>query len=247
MATVALPDGTSIDVALPVHVRRADAIVVTWVVPTAVAAEVLAGHEAAAAALEPVPMLRGRSMVSMPLVRYHDGDLGTYHETGLAFVVRRRQGDQEVASYIAHLPVDGAFTCAAGRQLWGFPKLVADELTIDRDGERGGHSHLVTGDGSVVATHVRRGLVPLPAREVSLTTYAACDGTLRATPFTMRTEGLRARPGGTVVRAEGDGPFARDLRALGLDRRRPVSTLWVGQLSGTFAAATEVKRVLVPA
>jgi hypothetical protein len=63
---------------------------------------------------------------------------------------------------------------------------------------------------------------------------------LRATPFTMRTAGLRARPGGTTVRAEGDGPMASDLRALGLEGRRPVSTLWVAKLTGTFAAATDV-------
>jgi len=238
MASVTLLDGSTRDVALPVEVRRADAIVVSWVVDAGVAADVLAGHAPTVGALEPVPMLRGRTMVSMPFVRYLDGDLGAYNELGLAFVVRR-PGDDEVASFIAHLPVDGAFTCAAGRQLWGFPKLVADELTIAH-GPTGARVRLDTGEGSVVTAEVRPGRLPLPARTMRLTTYAAADGELRATPFTMRSAGLRARPGGTTITAEGDGPLAADLRALGLPGRRPVSTLWVSHLTGTFATAQPV-------
>lgn len=236
MSTVTLLDGSETEVSLPVEVRRADAVVVTWLVPLDVAAGVLGGH-AVADPLEPVPMARGRAMVTMPFVRYLDGDLGAYNETGLAFVVRRRDDTaQEVASFIAHLPVDGEFTCAAGRQLWGFPKWVAPELAIEHR-DRGARAHLEAEDGSVVRATMGRGLVPLPAREVRLTTYAGVDGELRATPFTMRSAGLRARPAGTVLRADGDAPLATDLRALGLDVRRPVSTLWVAQLTGTFGAA----------
>lgn len=234
MPTVTVDAETTRDVALPVEVRRADAVVVTWLVSLDAATRALAGHEVAAP-LEPVPMARGRAMVTMPFVRYLDGDLGSYNETGLAFVVRRR-GDDEVASYIAHLPVDGAFTCAAGRQLWGFPKWVADDLVIER-GDRGGRSRLDAGDGSTVEATSGRGLVPLPAREVALTTYAGAEGTLRATPFTMRSAGLRIRPAGTTLRVAGDGPLVSDLRVLGLDRRRPVSTLWVARLTGTFGAS----------
>lgn len=236
MSTVTLPDGAETAVDLPVEVRRADAVVVTWLVPQEVAAGVLAGHRVAEA-LEPVHMARGRCLVTMPLVRYLDGDLGAYNEAGLAFVVRRRNDeDQQVASFIAHLPVDGAFTCAAGRQLWGFPKWVAEELAIER-AATGARVHLESSDGSVVRIASRRGLVPLPSREVSLTTYAGADGTLWATPFTMRSTGLRLRPGGTVVTAEGEAPLVRDIRALGLDTRRPVSTLWVSRLTGRFGAA----------
>ena len=234
MSDVLLPDGQQSSVTLPVEVRRADAVVVTWLVPGDVAASVLAGHPVADP-LEPMPMARGRAMVTMPFVRYLDGDLGAYNETGLAFVVRRR-GDDEVASFIAHLPVDGTFTCAAGRQLWGFPKWVADELSLERT-DRGARTHLETGDGSVLRVTSRRGLVPLPAREVALTTYAGVDGTLLATPFTMRSAGLRIRPGGTILRADGDGPMTSDIRALGLDVRRPLTTLWVGDLTGTFGSA----------
>ncbi len=236
MSTVTLLDGSETAVDLPVEVRRADAVVVTWLVPGDVASRVLAHHEVADP-LEPVPMAQGRAMVTMPFVRYLDGDLGAYNEMGLAFVVRRRDDpDREVASFIAHLPVDGELTCAAGRQLWGFPKWVAGDLVIER-GERGARIHLEDADGSVVRATAKRGLVPLPSREVRLTSYAGADGTLLATPFTMRTAGLRARPGGTVVRADGDAPLAADIRALGLDTRRPVSTLWVAQLTGTFGAA----------
>lgn len=241
MAEVTLPDGSVREVALPVAVRKADSIVVSWLVSLDDAQRVLRDHHPAAAEhLEPVPMARGRTMVAMPFVRYVDGDLGAYNELGLAFVVRAIGGDpKDVGSYIAHLPVDGAFTCAAGRQLWGFPKRVADELVIEREGS-GGRVHLESGDGSMVDALLGRGLLPLPARSMDTTTYAACDGTLLETAFTMRTEGLRLRPGGQPLRVEGDGPLARDAIALGLDRRRPVSTLWVAALTGEFAASSPV-------
>ncbi len=236
MPTVTLPDGVDRTVDLPVEVRRADAVVVTWLVPLATATRVLARHEVAAA-LEPVPMARGRAMVTMPFVRYLDGDLGAYNEVGLALVVRRRgEADREVASFIAHLPVDGAFTSAAGRQLWGFPKWVADELAIERH-DHGARAQLEAADGSVVRATMGRGLVPVPDREVRMTTYAGVDGILLATPFTMRSAGLRIRPAGTQVQARGDAPLAADIRALGLDTRRPLSTLWVSRLTGTFGAS----------
>ncbi|MGI8936713.1 MAG: acetoacetate decarboxylase family protein [Iamia sp.] len=236
MSMVTLLDGSETAVDLPVKVRRADAVVVTWLLPLDVVAGVLA-HHTVAAPLEPVPMARGRALVTMPFVRYLDGDLGAYNEMGLGFVVRRRDDpDREVASFIAHLPVDGEFTCAAGRQLWGFPKWVASELSIERS--RGGaRTHFEDADGSEVAAMSKPGLIPLPSREMRLTTYAGADGTLLATPFTMHSAGLRVRPGGTSVRAEGDAPLAADVRALGLDTRRPLSTLWVAQLTGTFGAA----------
>lgn len=241
MAKVTLPDGSAHEVALPVAVRRADSIVMSWLVSLDDAHDVLRErHPAAAEHLEPVPMARGRTMVAMPFVRYVDGDLGAYNELGLAFVVRRIGGDPKAAgSYIAHLPVDGEFTCAAGRQLWGFPKHVADELVIERDGSRS-RVHLESGDGTMVDALPGRGLIPLPARTMDTTTYAACDGTLLETAFSMRTEGLRLRPGGRPLRIEGDGPLARDAIALGVDRRRPVSTLWVDALTGEFAASHPV-------
>ena len=89
----------------------------------------------------PVP---GRALVALAVCRYDDTDLDPYHEVAVSFVVRPHDAARNpsaaqrtreffsgaIGAYIHRLPVDQEFTCAAGRDIWGFPKWVT---TIDID------------------------------------------------------------------------------------------------------------------
>ena len=107
---------------------------------------------------------RGKAVVSIALVEYLENDLGTYDELALAFVVDDVPGTPpgpkgSVSTYIHRLPVDGEFTCAAGRGIWGFPKWVADlDVTFD---ERGATAVLREGELEVLRVTMLRGPVPL--------------------------------------------------------------------------------------
>ncbi|MBP0662056.1 acetoacetate decarboxylase family protein, partial [Mycobacterium tuberculosis] len=67
--------------------------------------------------------------------------------------------DKDLGVYIPWLPVNQTFTCAAGREIWGFPKEIADiRITPVRRGKR---CEVRIDDRLVVAMEVAGG-VPSP-------------------------------------------------------------------------------------
>lgn len=225
------------EVPLPVHVRQAEQASATWSVDAGAAQAVIDGT-----GLQVVRNRRGRATASLALVDYQDNDLGAYHEVALAFVVRPhdagpgyRADPRAPVTYIHRLPVDGEFTCAAGRGIWGFPKWVTD-ITWRRN-RRGTDGVLIDDGRLVLATHVQPGWVPLPAQPLAMQCYSHLDGVLRRTPWTTTSHGARLRPGGATV-VVGDGhPFADEVRSLGLHERAPLFTVTVERMTAEFGAA----------
>jgi len=219
-------------VAMPVRIRRARMASATFAVPTGAAERIL----------EPVglrPAVQGgRSLVVLALVKYDDGDLDSYDELGLAFAVDPPSGEPPVArgsmaTYIHRLPVDQAFTCEAGRGIWGFPKWIADlRVTIEGDAAT---ATLRNADGTpAVEIGLRRGRVPVPSRPLTMVCYSrGDDGRLRRTSWTTRTRGMRALVGRGASVTVGQGPFADELRALGFPRR-PVATMVSRSMEASF-------------
>ena len=125
--------------ALPVEVRRAAQWGVQYLVPRDAAQRIVAPT-----GLEATGPLPGRALVALAVCRYDDTDLDPYHEVAVSFVVRphdapppasapgrtREFATGAIGVYIHRLPVDQEFTCAAGRDIWGFPKWVT---SIDID------------------------------------------------------------------------------------------------------------------
>jgi acetoacetate decarboxylase len=110
-------------VTLPVRVRDASAGTAAYEVDAAAAAALLP------AAFEVVEAAPGRAHLAIVVVDYRDNDLGSYLEVGLMLFVRPRAGGPD-GTFIFRLPVDQAFTCQAGRQIWGFPKTV-ESIALD--------------------------------------------------------------------------------------------------------------------
>lgn len=186
-----------------------------------------------------------RAVVVLMLMHYVDGDLGEYLEYGTNVMVNppgsRATGFtalQSAGALIHHLPVDGAFTCEAGRTIWGYPKVLAD-FSI-RSGRN--FSFDVTIDGQfAVGMDFRPGL-PVPSALTSKPqvhpTYSHLDGVTRETAGEMRTTGVRYRPGGARVRL-GQHPYARELASLGFPKRAMVSSS-AANVEMTFADAKEI-------
>lgn len=70
---------------MPVRIRRADNHVAVFTVPLEAAQKMIDYS-----GLEAYPFLPGKAVVMLMLVRYHDGDLGKYHEFGTAVMVNPR-------------------------------------------------------------------------------------------------------------------------------------------------------------
>ncbi len=118
------------------------------------------------------------------------------------------------------MPVDQAFTLEAGRQIWGYPKIMAD-FTV-RDGDPFGFD--VSVDGSLIVEHGRSAAdCPCRCRRVRnrCSTYTYLDGTTREIAVEQLSSGFRARIGGASLRL-GDHPIAKELASLGLPKRAMV-------------------------
>jgi hypothetical protein len=241
-------------ITLPVEVRRAAQWGVQYLVPAAAAQRIV--EPTGLQVTGPVP---GRALVALAVCRYEDTDLDAYHEVAVSFVVRTHdapplsssaQRTREffsgaIGAYIHRLPVDQEFTCAAGRDIWGFPKWVTsidiDEPAAPGPGSAGrpragtGTTVRLVDDGAHVLTLTvaAGGRLRLPSHAPPSYSYA--DGVLRRTSWTTSSEGQAGRVGGASL-VLGDHPMAAELRSLGLPRRAMFSSS-AAQMRASFGAA----------
>ena len=223
-------------VGIPVEVRKARSWFASFAVPAGRVAELVRP-----AGLEPARLPGGRAMLSLAFVRYEDGDLDPYREIAVAFLVTDPSAPKRKGAYIHRLPVDQEFTCAAGRDIWGFPKFVTpieinEELRADRA--------LLTVDGRMALTITQRRGLPAPMRSTAIDAFSFRDGVLRRTGWELRGSGSRMRPGGVRVEL-GTGEIADELRSLGLPKRALMSGC-IREVAMTFQAAEIVTLVAAP-
>jgi hypothetical protein len=215
-------------VTLPVEVRDARVAAATFLVPAAAAQ-----HVVDPTGLDVRRLPAGRAVCSLAFIDYRDNDLGQYHEVAVAFLVRPHDGSKGVGAYIHQLPVDGAFTCEAGRTIWGFPKFIAEAPITERDGRRSVQLH--EGGRSILALSIGRRPLPMPGRAATANAYSFLDGVLRCTPWTVRPTGVRGGPGGARLEL-GDHAIADELRSLGLPKRAAFSST-IDRMGASFGPA----------
>lgn len=211
-------------VTMPVLVRDASAGTVIFDVDhTAAAALCPDGFEV----IESAP---GRAQFAIALVDYRDNDLGSYHEVGTILFVRPSGGGED-GNFITHLPVDQEFTCAAGNQIWGFPKTVN---TIDVTQTDTTSRWVLTMDGELVLdiTVPREGSDEMPP--LPMTSYTLIDGVPHATAFTQGGTGSGMGFGDGVTLELGGHPIAKELASLGLPDAPVVITTWTENMQATF-------------
>lgn len=211
-------------VTMPVLVRDASAGTVIFEVDHAAASAVApAGFEV----LESAP---GRAQLAIALVDYRDNDLGAYHEVGTILFVRPAGGGAD-GNFITHLPVDQEFTCAAGNQIWGFPKSVQQ---IDVTQTDTSSRWVLTMDGELVLdiTVPRGGTDEMP--RLDMTSYTLIEGRPHATAFSQGGTGSSMTLGGEgVTLTLGTHPVAKELASLGLPSE-PVLSTWLETMQATF-------------
>ena len=223
------------DVELPVEVRDASAATVIWEVDAAALTALLPTDE-----VEVVETAPGRAQFALALVDYRDNDLGSYLEVGFIAFVRPRSSSGaggEDGTFILRLPVDGEFTCAAGREVWGFPKTV-EEITFDVEDDSA-TATLTSGGELVLRVRVPRGGDdPMPA--MPMASYTVKDGRLHATRFTQGGDrtGLVLGPDGVELEL-GTHPWAKELSGLGLPAPAVLST-WNEHIRAPFEEAQPV-------
>ncbi|WP_054814291.1 acetoacetate decarboxylase family protein [Nocardia arizonensis] len=234
------------EVRMPVRIRQARAFMATYRVPAA-AAQRLVDYSG----LRVLRLPRDRALCTLVFVDYIDGDLGPYNEFGVSFMVRHHSAEStgglsdlralatgKAGVFIHQLPVDGDFTLAAGRGIWGFPKMIADfDMDYEGNVRRGA---LRKDDSLIVDLAVRPGFSMPGGRGAgtSFDAYSHIDGVTRCTTWEMAPAGMRTRLGGAELRL-GDHPIAAELAELGLPTRAPMTST-VDRLVMTFQDAVPV-------
>ena len=223
---------------MPIRVRKADVHSAMFSV-AADAAQRLIDYSG----LRVFELRPGRAVINLLLTRFVECDLGQYNEFSFCVMVqppgsdvRGLRGFGTAGTFVHRMQVDGAFTLEAGRQIWGYPKILAD-FTV-RDGNPFGFD--VTVDGSlVVEMAIGRGVpVPMPSRPQSLLTYTNLDGTTRETAAEQLSSGFHARIGGASIKL-GDHPIARELASLGLPKKA-FACMSIANADMTFGDCREI-------
>ncbi|MFF0814686.1 acetoacetate decarboxylase family protein [Rhodococcus sp. NPDC003318] len=227
----------------PVQIRQATAFMAMYSVPADTAQRLIDDTGLAILRYRP-----GRGLCGLVFVDYVDGDLGPYNEFGVVFLVRNHRtrggsvlGDLRAlatgrsGALIRHLPVDGDFTLAAGRGIWGFPKVLAD-FTADHVSDVK-HASVSQNGRLIVDLTVQKGLaLPGGAASTTMQAYSCLDGVTRVTSWDWNPDGARTRLGGAELTL-GSHPIADELRSLGLPRGALMTTS-IPDLGMTFGDAT---------
>ena len=220
------------EVALPVRVGDATIAFASYLVPLAVARDVVRDDR-----IDLVRVIPGRAMLSLAAIEYRENDLGAYNEIAIAFVAQTdpSKGRQGIGSYIHRLPVTTSFSREAGRVIWGLPKTV-ESIEVRDDGDRRVTRLAVDGRHAFTLTVRMKG-----SRSFSDAPQAALarlDGVIRRTPFRASGSGLGVRLGGARIEL-GEGAVADELRRLGLPKRAAMSG-GVRRMQAVYQAAEVV-------
>jgi hypothetical protein len=187
----------------------------------------------------------GRTLVTIFMIDYRESDLGSYYELGVAFFVVPKQTVGAPGMLICVLPVSEEFSRAAGRQIWGYPKQLMAEMSIDYAQDQVSCS-VDRSKPDVLSIALPRG-GEASSLEIPLYTYTVRDGETWCTRFVRsgRREEIRVRSWADLrlasrrnrnclCRGAPEQPcICETLRDLGLPKP-PLFTTWTEHLSGRF-------------
>ena len=207
-------------VRLPAHVRDASQGLALYSIPLGEAQAVLDAQHAPFRAFAASPE---RTLLAIFVVDYRDSDFGQYFELGAALgVTPADDPGAALGMFILALPVSQPFSRDAGRQIWGYSKVLAPGLTISREGSSV-RCTVVPDDPSTFALTLPRvgyrrssdvpilprgGLHRLPtgtSSELAVLGYTLKDGRSQRVVFTRTGEGEQFQVGGEAALRLGDG------------------------------------------
>jgi len=185
--------------------------------------------------LQACKFFNGRALSGLAFYEYRHSDIGSYNEVGLATAVYSEKEKKppvylanfllpaqkrKLGFYIHHLPVSTETACAAGKEIWGFPKFTT-ELPFSLSNHSFEAAVLDPNGQNILSIQgaLNMGL-PLPGfdlllfsehKEKQLRTIVDVKSTFK----TGFTSGLKLQTG------QSTHPMAQTLRALGLHDVRP--------------------------
>lgn len=225
--TVASSEG---DVELPIfYFDDSTLIAMFWVEHQRAKAQVAAG-------LEVVKFGNGKALVAMAFYEYRETSIADYREVGVAISVVPAGAkapsmpllslfssldNNAMGFYVIDLPVTTAAACAAGREIWGYPKFVTP-IDFSLQGRRfSGAVADPAGGRPMVKLSGTAGL-GLPGPLLDLAVYSPHQGKMLRTLVNTRGGSMICLPGSIKLDVSpGEHPMAQRLRSLGMHQCSP--------------------------
>ncbi|MFZ3219290.1 MAG: acetoacetate decarboxylase family protein [Rhodoferax sp.] len=221
------------DVEFPILYFRTRCVQAFFWSPVALVEKHLAGT-----GLTPGLVWRGKAVVGLAFFEYSDTSIGVYNEVGLALPAvpdgapgRRWLGLLEdvesprhvLGFHVAHLPVTTAAACAAGREIWGYPKFVTPiPFQLSGHDLETGVADPATAQTSICELSGRMG-VGVPGPTLSLLLYSRLGAQRLRTTVNVRGNSRLHRPGSVRLQLGASShPMNASLRDLGLQGAQPL-------------------------
>ncbi|MFP5441207.1 MAG: acetoacetate decarboxylase family protein [Gammaproteobacteria bacterium] len=208
--------------------------------------------------LVPALTIGQRALAGIACYEYRHTTVGSYNEVGVAVAVCR-DGEQlrlngwsdllstmrdpesrHVAFHILDLPVTTAAANAAGREVWGYPKFVAD-IPFRLEGRDFACSVMAPGTQAPVMELAGRVGPSVPVGTMGLTLLSFHDGQLVRATVNARGPARLATPGSLRLKADGSRhPMGERLLELGLDGAAPFAVSWTHAFQSRLNAGTVI-------
>lgn len=216
---------------LPIVYRKASAFFAAFPYPLSAIRSLLPNTM-----LVPASLGLGKGVLVAAVFDYEDTSIGPYREVGLGFQCRMRSSGPlpllpllaekffgDVGPWVHFLPVTTQAACDAGREHWGFPKIVAD-IKIDRSDDRV-ECEVLENDQPLLRIEIDR---PGPSKvhSLPLRLYSAKEEDLLFTELHVDAVGSTARTGVKARLTVHDSPRLTDLDRDAISRARPLEVRW---------------------
>ena len=230
------------EIALPIRYWRTDCFMALFAADLGAVRALLPSHR-----LHPVRVTGNKAVVAVGVFNYLETSVGPYGEIAVSPLCTLDRAAPPVlplaagylrgmSGFVAHLPVTTRIAREAGRRVWGYPKFVAD-MDFDLSPERQRVEMSEDGQEIMSLEVRRRGHVALET--APLTTYTAHDGRLVRTRIAIRGHVATALGPANGELLLGDHPVAREIAALGIDRKPLVTRTYLSH-SAILPAGTDL-------
>lgn len=187
----------------------------------------------------------GKALVGVAFYEYRVSAIGAYNEVGVALAcvpngvtaprwpllsLLRHPDRNVVGLYIIDLPVTTEAACAAGREIWNYPKFVTP-ISYQAQGKHfTGRVQHPEGGTDILSLSGKAGL-GLPYNVIDLVLYSKHQGQRLRTNVNTRGAARAALGGSLCLRLPSlQHPMAQRLAKLGLNGKKPFAVIYTDKL-----------------
>lgn len=183
-----------------------------------------------------VVSFNGKVLCGVAFYEYRDTSIADYNEVGIAIGCAPKGTKTSFLSYasllqsldkrtigftVVDLPVTTEAACAAGREIWNFPKFVTGIGFQENGKDFAGTVENPEGDGNILSIKGRASL-GMPFSVLDLVIFSKQEDKMLRTLVNTRGLGKLSLGGSLCLEVENkDHPMGQRLHALGLDGRKP--------------------------